>query len=229
MRMSNAIILAAGLAATAGTAALNVQAAESEAPPAGESKSRRGREPKPVELTPEQTEAIRALLVRLQDQDPAARMRAAQEAGPIGYIAIPSLQPLLSNQNPGVRKATEEALSRIVHHAARPGAAKEAENVNFQLTQWILHGRSLRAQIIATRMLQYTGTEKNVPLLSNMLSIPQVRDEALLTLERIPGRASTRAMERALGKASEEFRPNIEAALRRRKETMRTVGEKARK
>ncbi|MBW3623337.1 MAG: HEAT repeat domain-containing protein [Armatimonadetes bacterium] len=193
----------------------------------------RNREPEPVQLTAEQEEAIRNLLIQLQDKDPAVRAKAAQGAAPLGAMAIPSLQPLLQHGDLKVRRAATDALANIVHHAARPGADREAEAVTGQLLAWVTSGTSLHSQIAAIRQLQYVGGDRAVPVLARVLLVehPQMRQEALLSLERIPGRAATRALEQARRnkRIAEEFRPEIEQALQRRRETMKTVGIKERR
>jgi HEAT repeat protein len=183
--------------------------------------------PRPVELSPEQTQTITQLLQQLQDKDAAVRMKAAQGAGPIGYIAVPSLQPLLLNADSGIATAAEVALKSIVHHAARPGASEEADLVTQQLLQWVLAGSSLKTQALALQMLQVVGTERAAPVLERTLLSPPLRQDALLALERIPGRNATKALARARKKVDPEFRPQVEQAIRRRADAMKNAGTKA--
>jgi hypothetical protein len=222
--------------ATAATAALLAVRASGAALAASDKKSekksdrKRGKKdetPQVVELTPEQTQEVTQLLQQLMDKDPAVRMKAAQGAGSVGYIAVPSLQPLILNADPGVADAATEALKSIVHTAARPGAKADADLVTQQLLQWVLAGSSLKTQSLALRMLQVVGTERAAPVLERTLQVPSLRQDALLALERIPGRDATKALERARKRADPEFRPQVEEAIRRRAEAMKNGGAKS--
>lgn len=183
-------------------------------------------EPQPVELTEEQVKAISQLVQDLQSPDAAVRMKAAQGAEAVGWIAIPSLQQLAIHRDQNVRKAMEIALNDIVLHAARPGAEAEREAANDQLIAWVLSGNSLEAQRLGVQQLQYVGTDKAVPVLERSIMAPQLREDSRMSLEAIPGRAATRSLERLRKRVPEEYRDEIEESLRRRRETMKTVGVK---
>jgi hypothetical protein len=57
-----------------------------------------------------------------------------------------------------------------------------------------------------------------------LLGDPEMREDARLALERIPGGASTRALQHALQTAPAEFRPNLEQSLRHKRVSTITIG-----
>ena len=177
----------------------------------------------------------RLLVERVQGTDAAARMAAAHAAGPEGAEAVAPLGALLAAKDPGVAKSAGEALRRITHYAARPGAGKEARAVSKALLKIAEGGSDTRGVSAASagllgqrrtaiQLLSYVGGDEAVPGLAKLLKDPQLREDARMTLERIPGRASTRALERALRDAPADFRPSLEQGLSHRKQTLRRVG-----
>jgi hypothetical protein len=168
---------------------------------------------------------VEELVSRLKDADPNVRMGAARAAGPLGAAALPAMEPLMKGPEAGTAKAAHEALLQIVHYAARPGAQKEAQDVSAELTKWILNGTSLNSQREAVRRLEFIGDAKAVTVLERTLQVPELREDARLTLERIPDRAATQALERAQKTAPADFQPNIEQSLIHRKtNNFRTIG-----
>jgi HEAT repeat protein len=170
----------------------------------------------------EQSPELQAFLARIEDKDAGARMTAARGAGPLGAAAVVPLGDRMASSDPGVAKAAGEGLKVIVHHAARPGAGSEAKAVSTELARLLEPGRPRSVRGEAAYLLGFVGGDEAVPALARLLGDPELREDARLALERIPGRAATRALERALKTAAPEFRPNLEQSLRHRRLTRET-------
>lgn len=185
-------------------------------------------EPMGPDPAPLPSNSVDELVSRLKSEDANTRMGAARAAGPLGVKTLPALEPLIGvmkGPSAGISKAAHEAVLQIVHYATRPGARNEAQDVAAELTRWVTDGTSLNAQQEAVRQLEFVGDAKAVPVLERTLQVPELREDARLTLERIPDRAATQALERAQKTAPDDFKPNIEQSLRHRKQNnLRTVG-----
>lgn len=170
---------------------------------------------------------IASFIQRVQNADAAQRMAVAHAAGPEGAAAVKPLSALLAGDDKGVAKAADEALIRIAHYAARPGAVPEARSVSRELAQLTPPAQPMVVRRRATRLLEFVGGDDAVPTLAALLKDAELREDARLTLERIPGRASTRALEAAAKSGAAEFRPHLEQSLRHRRMTMKAIGVKA--
>lgn len=174
--------------------------------------------------TAPQKPQVRELLSQLQSSNLDLRWEAAVKAGPIGAEAVVPLEDLMGGEDRGVTKAATEALRRIAHYSARPGARKEAQAVARELLKLTDPKRPRFVRVEALYLLGCIGDEKVVPPLEKLLYDPQVREEARLALERIPGKSATNALRRALKKVPEDFRANLQQSLRHRQMKPSTVG-----
>ena len=165
------------------------------------------------------------LMEKMRGSDATVRMEAAHRAGPVGAAAVGPLAELLAGDR-GVAKAADEALRRIVHHSARPGARSEARAVAEALLAQMRGDRPEKTRTAAIRLLEFVGSDESTAALGRLLGDPKWREDARLTVERIPGRAASRALETALKGAPAEYRPAIEASIRHRKATAKSIGTK---
>ncbi len=164
------------------------------------------------------------ILKNLASPDGEIRFRASQEAVLLPIGELPALIALAESETPGVAKAARRALELRVHHAARPGAPREAAEV----AQILLSAsqtskvRSVRAKALS--LLGCVGDSRVVFGLARLLQDPEVHEEARMALERIPGSASTEALRRALKERPASEKPALEQSLRRRAATPKTAG-----
>jgi HEAT repeat protein len=167
---------------------------------------------------------LQAFLARIENKDPDVRVAAVHDAASAGAPAVVPLGERMASPDPGVAKSAGEALRVIVHHSARPGAKDEAKAVSHGLAQLLTPGHPRKVRAEAAHLLGFVGGDEAVPPLAHLLNDPEMQEEARLALERIPGSASTHALERSLQTAPAEFRPNIEQSLRHKHVSMKTVG-----
>ncbi|HZO88360.1 MAG TPA: hypothetical protein VFB38_08470 [Chthonomonadaceae bacterium] len=167
---------------------------------------------------------IAAFLEKIKSPDADVRYKAWREAGPMGAEAVVPLGELAASPDKGVAKAASGAMETIAHHAARPGAGAEAHAVSVELLKVAQtpHPRMVRAD--ALYLLGFTGDGRIVPGLARLLSDRELREDARMALERIPGSASLSALRQAARTASPDFRPNLEQSLHNRSLTPKTVG-----
>lgn len=170
-------------------------------------------------------ESVNAFLDKMQSPDADVRYAAWKSAGPMGSMAVVGLGDLAANSDKAITKAARGALLNVAHYAARPGAAAEAHAVSIELLKLAAapeRPRAVRAD--ALNLLGFTADSRTVPGIARLLSDTEMRDEARMALERIPGSAATNALRKAAQSAPADFRPNLDQSLSNRSLTPKTVG-----
>jgi hypothetical protein len=77
--------------------------------------------------------AVRSLVDNIAFGDTAARAMTVKQAPLVGTAALVPLGEILGGSDPAAAKMAGEAIKRIVHNAARPGAKAEARAAAAQL------------------------------------------------------------------------------------------------
>jgi HEAT repeat protein len=167
---------------------------------------------------------LRAFLEQLQSSDGQVRYAAWRSAGPLGAAAVVPLADLMASPEKGVAKAAQEALKTVVHYAGRPGARAEARAVAAELLKVAASARPYRVRAEALNGLGFIGDRRVVPGLAKLLEDREVREEARLALERIPGPAALRALREALRTGPADFKAHLEQSLYNRHLKPDTVG-----
>ncbi len=172
-------------------------------------------------------------LADIQSDDADVRFAAWDIAGEMDPEVIPALSKLLAADKPGVRKAAAEALNNIVHsvgrevnpaglraNAGRPDALKQLDKrqqVVAKLLEVLAGEHDHAEKVGALRHLSLIATTDDVPAIAKFVHDPKLREEAVFSLERIPGKTSEEALLNSLPDAAEDFKPRILAALGHRR------------
>jgi HEAT repeat protein len=156
-------------------------------------------------------------LTNIRSSDAEVRYTAWIHAGDIDPEVIPQLGKLLVADQPGVRKAADESLKRMVHGVGKPtGGARRAAVVK-ELIALTADGQAGWTRTIALRHLSLIGGDETVPAAAKLLSNVELQEEAAFCLERIPGPAATQALISAFPTVGDSFKPRILAALGHRR------------
>jgi HEAT repeat protein len=143
----------------------------------------------------------------------------------LGAAAVLPLADAMASTDKGVSRAATEALERVTHHAARPGAGKsEAARVAAELLKVASSKRPATVRKEALNQLGFVGTNRDVAPLARLLGDIEVRDDARMALERIPGPQSLRALQEALGRAPADLQPGLRQSIWSRTQTRATLG-----
>jgi HEAT repeat protein len=174
-------------------------------------------------------EHLMAFLEMIKSPDGNVRVEAQKSAGPMGAAAVAPLADLIASADKGTAKAAREALDTVAWYAARPSAAAHA--VSVELLKVADSSRQGKVRVEALHLLGFTGDGRVVPGIVNVMMAakddqeqPQIREEARLALERIPGSASLNALKKAEQGAPADFRPNLEQSVYNRNLTPKTEG-----
>lgn len=161
---------------------------------------------------------LNELIQNLKSTDAEVRYAAWRLAGPAGAAAIIPIADLMASTDKGVVRSATEALGRVTHYAARPAASKNEKRAVAQaLLQVATSPRPRLVRGEALHQLGFVADERNVSAIARLLDDPEVREDARMALERIPGTASLRALEDALRRAPVDFQPNLRQAINNRR------------
>ena len=153
----------------------------------------------------------------IQGSDAEVRFAAWGHAGAVDPEVIPQLGKLLVSDQPGVRKAADESLKRLVHGVGKQLAGARRADVVNQLITLTSDDQAGWTRTMALRHLSLIGGDESVPVAARLLQQVELQEEAVFCLERIPGKASTMALINALPGVSDAFKPRILAALGHRR------------
>lgn len=98
------------------------------------------------------------------------------------------------------------------------GAKKELADVERALLKVLQSDAKLPAKEYICRQLALIGSDRSVPVLSEMLIDPELSDCAILAIEAIPDSSAAKALRRALDKADGVQRVGIVNALGERRD-----------
>ena len=157
------------------------------------------------------------LVSELQDKNADTRYAAWVRAAGADPEVTPELGKLLTAPEPGVRKAADEALKKLVHSVGKePGGKRRAEVVK-QLLALTGASRPKWVRTVALRHLSAIGGDETVAATEKMLRDPEMQEEAVFCIERIPGAAADNALIAAAGDVKDDFKPRVLAALGHRR------------
>lgn len=167
-----------------------------------------------------ESKSVDALIAGIKDPDDRVRGDAWQSAASCGAAAVKPLANVMTDPGMEVARAAKRALWKIVRHAGRPGAADEQKAVAAELRPLLAAGAAgVRREILW--MLSEIGGDESVDAIAVLLSDPDLRDDARMTLERVPGKKSVAALQAGFAAAPEDFKYNLAVSLRKRGSAVR--------
>jgi len=161
--------------------------------------------------------SVSDLVARIKSTDDKIRGPAWQGAGPVGAPAVKPLAAVMTDPDFEISRSAKRALYKIVRHAGRPGAKKEAQAVEKELIP-LLQNSAVPVRREVLWMLSEIGGDDAVTPMAALLTDKEVREDARCALMRLPGRKATAALKSAFGSASEEFKSALAESLRVRGE-----------
>jgi len=169
---------------------------------------------------PQISAAIDDLIAKIKSQDDSVRGPAWQGAGPCGAPAVKPLAAVMTDADFEIARAAKRALYKIVRHAGRPGAAKEAKAVATELVALLPSNTTVvRREVLW--MLSEIGGDESVAPMAALLSDKDLREDARCELMRLRGRKATAALKSAFASAPEEFKFALAESLRQRGEKVK--------
>jgi len=156
-------------------------------------------------------------LKKIQSDDPETRYNAWNHADKQNPKVLKDLAQLLDSDNPGIVKAAEGAIERIVHATGKDLSSAKAETVRNELMA-LLDEDSKNIKVFVLRTLSLTAGDDDIPKIAKYTEDEIYQEEAVYCLERIPGDASAKALIAAAKKGSSAFQQRVIAALGNRRD-----------
>jgi HEAT repeat protein len=157
------------------------------------------------------------LLAGLRSENADARYAAWASAGAADPEAVAPVARLLEADAPGVRKAADEALKKIVHAVGKETGGERRAKVVAALVGLTGEKQPTWTRTLALRHLSLIGDASAVQAVAGLLRDPELQEEATFCIERIPGEAADRALMAAYADVKDDFKPRILAALGHRR------------
>ena len=155
------------------------------------------------------------LLADLQNKDKDVRFSAWRSATGANADAIPQLGKLAASSEPGAAKAARESLTTMTHSVGRDINGRGP--VVTGLLKLTTTEYPVAVRTLAFRLLSQIAGEDSIPSIMTFISAPDVREEAIYAVERIPGAAANKALIAAYKDAKDDFKPRILFALGHRR------------
>ncbi len=161
---------------------------------------------------------LEKLIEQIQSKDAAVRAAARDGAGPVGAAAVSPLAKIAASGELEVARAANRAIQNIVYHAGRPGADDDAKAVAAELLK-LLDGSLLNGGLPvqlrrdALWMTWQIAGEEAVEPVAALLASADLREDARMTLERLPGEKATAALQAALAAAKDAEKPAFAHSL----------------
>ena len=167
--------------------------------------------------------SVDQLLARIKGSDDTVRHTAWIDAGRVGSAAVKPLAAVVTHEGLEVARAARHALWTIVRHAGRPGADRERQAVVGELGGLLADGQSLPVRRDALWMLSEICGDESVGAVAALLNNGELREDARMVLERVPGAKSLAALKAGFASAPADFKPNLAQSLRVRGEHVHGV------
>jgi HEAT repeat protein len=160
--------------------------------------------------------AVDELIVKLKDKNDKVRAEALLSAGGVGAPAVKSMAKVMADKDTEVMRAGKRALWKIVRHAGRPRARDVRNAVVTELISLLDDDQPASVRREVLWMLSEISGRTSVKPIAALLSDKELREDARMVLERIPGKQSIAALKNGLKAAPEDFKLNIAQSLRKR-------------
>jgi hypothetical protein len=153
----------------------------------------------------------------LRSSDAEARTNAWLAAGKVGTPAIPALVELMVQGEMESARAARSALRKIVRTVGTPGTQRrEKQKTVDSLIALLADDQPEAVRREAIWLVSELADDSASETLQGLLGNQELREDARCALERIPGRKSLAALEKALKTVPDDFKMNIVQSLRAR-------------
>jgi len=165
-----------------------------------------------------QAQVVDELIAGIKSDSAEERTEAWQSAGGVGASAVKPLAKVMTDNDLEVARAAKRALWKIVRHTGRPKANKERRAVETELVDLLGKDQPVAVRREVLWMLSEIGARISIKPIAGLMRNKNLREDARMALERIPGKRAVAALKAAFEKTPEDFKPNIAQSLRKRGE-----------
>jgi HEAT repeat protein len=160
--------------------------------------------------------AVEKLISKIKNDSDEVRTEGWLGAGEVGAAAVKPLAKVMTDEDLEVARAAKRALWKIVRYTGRPKAAGDKRAVEARLLELLGDDQPVSVRREVLWMLSEIGGQNSIKPIAGLLSNEQLREDARMSLERIPNRGAVKALKAGLEEAPEDFKLNIAQSLRKR-------------
>jgi HEAT repeat protein len=163
-------------------------------------------------------EGLDELIAGIKSTSDKTRTEAWQSASKVGAPAVKPLAKVMTDGDLEVARAAKRALWQIVRHTGRPRANKEKRAVETELTGLLGNKQPVAVRREVLWMLSEIGGRNSIKPIARLMRNTDLREDARMSLERIPTKRAVTALKAGFKAAPEDFKTNIAQSLRKRGE-----------
>lgn len=157
------------------------------------------------------------LLAAIQSENADVRFAAWRQAGESSAAVVPELGRLMGASTSPVSKAAREALTTMAHAVGKDPDAPGRAALVTALLGLTTKSNALPVRVHAFRLLSGIAGADKVAQVAAALRLPEVQEEAIYCLERIPGADADRELLAAYKDVKDDFKPRVLYALGHRR------------
>jgi len=165
-----------------------------------------------------QAQGVDELIAGIKSDSAEKRTETWQSAGEVGAPAVKSLAKVMTDDELEVARAAKRALWQIVRYTGRPGANQERRAVETELVGLLGDDQPVAVRREVLWMLSEIGARRSIEAVAGLLKNKDLREDARMSLERVPNRRALAALKAGFEEAPEDFKPNVAQSLRKRGE-----------
>jgi hypothetical protein len=159
---------------------------------------------------------VSALIAALQSDDANVRTQAWLRAGELGAEPLKQLAHVVANGDLEVSRAALRAMWRITHTVGAPGA-ESRDATCAALAELLRDDQPTKVRREVLWMLsELSDGSQSIEPMAALLTHRELRDDARMVLERLPGEKSVAALRAAFDTAPEDFKFALAHSLRQR-------------
>jgi HEAT repeat protein len=160
--------------------------------------------------------SVRELIDKVRSADDGVRIEAAVEAKNAPPAAVPALGKAMADNDPNVARTAKRALWSLINAQAGPGGPQRRA-VGQRLLGLLGDGNPLEVRREALWMAsEICDTRQAVQPVARLLDHDELKEDARLVLERLPGREAVGALRAGFVRADRDFKYALAASLRKR-------------
>ncbi|MEO8657617.1 MAG: hypothetical protein ABI693_04065 [Bryobacteraceae bacterium] len=157
------------------------------------------------------------LLAAIQSENADVRFAAWRQAGESTAAVVPELGRLMGASTAPVSKAAREALTTMAHAVGKDADAPGRAALVTALLGLTTKSNSLPVRVHAFRLLSGIAGADKAAQVAAALRLPEVQEEAIYCLERIPGTDADRELLASYKDVKDDFKPRVLYALGHRR------------
>jgi hypothetical protein len=162
--------------------------------------------------------AVDDLIAKIKDKDDTVRGEAWLNGAPAaGAPAVKPLAAVMADPEFEVARAAKRGLWRITRNVGRPGADADKKAVVAELLPLLADERPANVKRELMWMVSELAGDEAVEPVAALLKDKELREDARMVLQRLPGEKSIAALKAGLAAAPEDFKINIAESLRARR------------